>query len=352
MSVTVRIGSRYVARAVIGHGSFGTVFRADSADGPVAVKLLRPDLASSPEVVNRFLRERSVLLRLEHPHLVRIRDLVVEGDVLALVMDLVDGHDLRARLHSAGALPPVDAARLVAGVAAGLDYAHAHGVVHRDVKPENVLLRDGTIPLLTDFGIARLVANAATLSGRHEVLGTPAYLAPELAVGGSASTPADVYACGVLLYELIAGQPPFVAEHPLSVVHQHVTEAPRRPAGVPEELWRVIAACLAKQPDQRPDADTLRVLLTEWAARPTEPPTAPTSPAPISPAAPGSAVPGGPGAPGVPAAGGGHRETRPVPLLAATVGSRTQVMSTVGRAAPPPAAPPPADEEWRPAAAE
>lgn len=267
MSVTVRIGSRYVARAIIGQGSFGTVFRADGPDGPVAVKLLRPDLAGNPDVVHRFLRERSVLLRLSHPGIVRVRDLVAEGDVLALVMDLVPGPDLRARLHSAATVPAAEAARLVADVAVALSYAHGQGVVHRDIKPENVLLQDGT-PRLTDFGIARLVATAATVAGQHEVLGTPAYLAPELAVGSGPTSAVDVYACGVLLYELVAGRPPFVADHPLTVVHQHVTDVPQRPAGMPEELWRTVGACLAKSPEQRPDADTLRVLLGDWAARP------------------------------------------------------------------------------------
>src|ERR687887_2764263 len=120
MSVMVRIGSRYVARAVIGHGSFGTVFRADGPDGTVAVKLLRPDLAGNPEVVDRFLRERSVLHRLTHPGVVPVRDLVAEAGVLALVMELVDGPDLRSVLSDRGALPPVDAARLVSEVAAAL----------------------------------------------------------------------------------------------------------------------------------------------------------------------------------------------------------------------------------------
>jgi serine/threonine protein kinase len=267
LSVTVRIGSRYVARSVIGQGSFGTVFRADSPDGPVAVKLLRPDLAGNPDVVHRFLRERSVLLRLTHPGVVRVRDLVAEGEVLALVMDLVPGPDLRALLHDRGGIPAAEAARLVADIAAALSYAHGQGVVHRDIKPENVLLQEGS-PRLTDFGIARLVATAATVAGQHEVLGTPAYLAPELAVGSDPTSAVDVYACGVLLYELVAGRPPFVADHPISVVHQHVTDVPQRPAGMPEELWRTVGACLAKSPEQRPDADTLRVLLSEWAARP------------------------------------------------------------------------------------
>jgi serine/threonine protein kinase len=285
---------------VIGQGSFGTVFRADSPDGPVAVKLLRPDLAGNPDVVHRFLRERSVLLRLTHPGIVRVRDLVAEGDVLALVMDLVPGPDLRAASHDRSGIPAVEAARLVADIAGALSYAHSQGVVHRDIKPENILLQNGS-PRLTDFGIARLVATAATVAGQHEVLGTPAYLAPELAVGSEPTSAVDVYACGVLLYELVAGRPPFVADHPISVVHQHVTDVPQRPAGMPEELWRTVGACLAKSPEQRPDADTLRVLLTEWAARPT------------------SATE--------------QRETRQVPVLPTPAPSHTQVIPGYSRPA-------------------
>jgi serine/threonine-protein kinase len=330
MSMTVRIGSRYVARAAIGHGSFGTVFRADGPDGTVAVKLLRPELAGNPEVVDRFLRERSVLQRLTHPGIVPVRELVAEAGVLALVMDLIDGPDLRAVLVNQGALPPVDAARLVSDVAAALSHAHAQGVVHRDIKPENVLLAGGK-PLLTDFGVARLVSTAATISGQAEVLGTPAYLAPELATGEVATPAVDVYACGVLLYEVVTGRPPFVAEHPLSVVHQHVTEQPQRPVGMPEELWRVIAACLAKPPAQRPDADTLRVLLDEWAARPGPQHTE------LLPRA-GSAA----GAPG-PVSDGG--ETRAVPVLSAPQ-SRTQVISTARARIAPPAPATPDEAEW------
>ncbi len=270
MSVGVRVGSRYVATAVIGQGSFGTVFRADGPDGMVALKLLRPDIANSPEVVNRFLRERSVLLRMRHQNLVSVRDLVAEGDVLALVMDFVEGPDLRRYLTQMGPLPPAVAASLVAGIADGLAHTHAQGAVHRDLKPENVLLRltsDGPVPLITDFGVARLAATGSTLTGPQMMFGTPAYLAPELVQGQHVSAPADVYACGVLLYELVSGRPPFSDDHPLALVHRHVTEVPQQPPGMPDELWPAVSACLAKDPAARPDALSLAAHLHELGAR-------------------------------------------------------------------------------------
>ena len=369
VSVAVRVGSRYLARTVIGHGSFGTVFRADGPDGPVAVKLLRPDLARNPEVVNRFLQERSVLLRLRHPGIVPLRDLVAEGDVLGLVMELVEGRDLRTRLTSDGPLPEPQAARLVADVAGALAYAHSQGVVHRDVKPENILLaRDR--PVLTDFGIARLVASAAT-SGDGMVLGTPAYLAPELATGSPPSPAVDVYACGVLLYELITGRPPFVADHPLSVVHQHVSDPPQRPPGIPDDLWRTIDACLAKRPEDRPDADTLRLLLSEWASRPQtgtgaavlggQPATAPGAGEPTT--APGASEPGtAPGASeprndptmAVPHIASTQRNgTRVLPMLSATDQPGPGTRPPAGRAripSPAPPSPPDIEPEWQPTA--
>ncbi|MGH3662234.1 MAG: protein kinase domain-containing protein [Micromonosporaceae bacterium] len=266
MAMTVRIGSRYLARAVIGQGSFGTVFRADGPQGQVAVKLLRPDLSANPEVVNRFLQERSLLLRLKHPNLVQVQDLVAESDALALVMDLIEGRDLRSVLNQSGPMAPAQAARLVSHVAAGLSYAHRQGVAHRDIKPENVLLNGAAgTPMLVDFGVAELVADATITSSRDHVLGTPAYLAPELAVADPITVSVDVYACGVLLYELVSGRPPFAAEHPLAVVQAHVTETPQRPDEMPADLWQVVASCLSKHPAERPDAERLQAQLAEFA---------------------------------------------------------------------------------------
>ncbi|CAM5734347.1 Serine/threonine-protein kinase PknD [Streptomyces alboniger] len=138
--MTRKIGSRYSAHQILGRGSAGTVWLGEGPDGPVAVKLLREDLASDQELVGRFVQERTALLGLEHPNVVSVRDLVVDGNDLALVMDLVRGTDLRTRLDRDKRLSPEAAAAIVADVADGLAAAHAAGVVHRDVKPENVLL--------------------------------------------------------------------------------------------------------------------------------------------------------------------------------------------------------------------
>ncbi|MFJ9917171.1 protein kinase, partial [Actinacidiphila glaucinigra] len=141
-----KIGSRYTAHQVLGRGSAGTVWLGEGPEGPVAIKLLREDLASDQDLVGRFVQERTALLALHHPHIVGIRDLVVDGSDLALVMDLVRGTDLRSRLERERRLTPEAAVSITADVADGLAAAHAAGVVHRDVKPENVLLDSAAPP--------------------------------------------------------------------------------------------------------------------------------------------------------------------------------------------------------------
>jgi serine/threonine-protein kinase len=225
----------------------------------VAIKVLKEELASDADVVMRFLRERSVLLRLTHPNIVRVRDLVVEGDLLALVMDLVDGPDLHRYLRENGPLTPVAAALLTAQIADALAASHADGVVHRDLKPANVLLKqDGgqMHPMLTDFGIARL-ADSPGLTRTHEFVGTPAYVAPESAEGRPQTSAVDVYGAGILLYELVTGRPPFSGGSPLEVLHQHLSAEPRRPSTVPGPLWTVMERCLRKNPGERPSAENL-----------------------------------------------------------------------------------------------
>ncbi|WP_435969799.1 serine/threonine-protein kinase [Streptomyces sp. Qhu_M48] len=266
------IGSKYLLEEPLGRGATGTVWRARQRETAgaeaavpgqpgetVAIKVLKEELANDADIVMRFLRERSVLLRLTHPNIVRTRDLVVEGDVLALVMDLVEGPDLHRYIRESGPLTPVAASLLTAQIADALAASHADGVVHRDLKPANVLLAEqgGQMhPMLTDFGIARL-ADSPGLTRTHEFVGTPAYVAPESAEGRPQTSAVDIYGAGILLYELVTGRPPFAGGTALEVLHRHLSEEPRRPSTVPGPLWTVIERCLSKDPDRRPSAVNL-----------------------------------------------------------------------------------------------
>lgn len=265
-----KIGSRYTANQILGRGSAGTVWLGEGPEGPVAIKLLREDLASDQELVGRFVQERTALLGLEHPNVVSVRDLVVDGNDLALVMDLVRGTDLRTRLDRDRRLAPEAAVAIVADVADGLAAAHASGVVHRDVKPENVLLDmqgplgpGGSHPaLLTDFGVAKLI-DSPRRTRATKIIGTPDYLAPEIVEGLPPRAAVDIYALATVLYELLAGFTPFGGGHPGAVLRRHVTETVAPLPGIPDELWQLLVQCLAKAPASRLRASELGARLRE-----------------------------------------------------------------------------------------
>ncbi|MEK2494890.1 serine/threonine-protein kinase [Kitasatospora purpeofusca] len=276
------VGSKYLLEETLGRGATGTVWRgrvrADvevpgTAPGQlVAIKILREELAADPDVVMRFLRERSLLLRLTHPNIVKVRDLVVEGELLALVMDLVDGPDLSRYLRQNGPFSPIAGALLMAQVADALAASHADGIVHRDLKPANVLLATAVVegteqmhPMLTDFGIARL-ADSPGITRSHEFVGTPAYVAPESAEGRPQTSAVDVYGAGIMLYELVTGRQPFQGDNPLAILQAHLAQEPQRPSTMPEPLWTVIERCLRKDPAQRPGAVSLSRALRVVAA--------------------------------------------------------------------------------------
>ncbi|PZR53730.1 serine/threonine protein kinase [Xylanimonas oleitrophica] len=261
------LGASYRLLEHVGSGAVGDVWLAQSRhDGrTVAAKLLKDEHAHDPAIVERFVRERSVLLSLHHPHVVRVRDLVVEGDRLAIVMDYVPGGSLRQLLAAHGPLAPRDAVGLAVEVLEALGAAHGRQVAHRDVKPDNVLLSEPWRPGLTgavrvtDFGIASVMGEKARMT--TGLLGTPQYMAPELITTGQAGPPADVYSTGVMLYELLAGRTPFAGPGTdFTVAYRHVTAVPPR-LPLPADLWSALERMLSKDPDARPSAADAAALL-------------------------------------------------------------------------------------------
>lgn len=270
------LGSNYRLGEQIGAGRMGRVYLARHVDGrEFAVKKLRSDLSDDTGIIARFHQEWAILQKLEGPNLVRVHDLVVEGETVAFVMDLVPGGDLRHVLEATGRLLPSEVARIGSGIARALATAHSRGIVHGDVKPENVLMDSSTAertPKLTDFGIASVVASAGTRTSTSRV-GTVEYMAPETAAGGPASPAVDMYALGVVLYELSCGVTPFASPSIPQTLMGHAQLLPGKPPGISEELWSVIALLLSKNPLARPDAvvvagllDELTVLLAQRAA--------------------------------------------------------------------------------------
>ncbi|GAB3749859.1 serine/threonine-protein kinase [Microlunatus parietis] len=261
MQFSEALGASYRLSDRIGTGAAGEVWRAiDTRTGEtVAAKLLRPEHAADHAVVERFIRERSLLTGLRHPNIVAVRDLVVEGDRLAIVMDYLEGGSLRDLLADQRTLAPTVAVHFAASVLDGLAAAHQRQILHRDVKPDNVLLegdwrtsrQDGV--KVTDFGIAEMISEQPrTDSGG--LLGTPEYMAPELVSTGEAGPPADVYGAGILFYELLAGRTPFAGPGTdFTIAQRHVTA--RIPAlKLPAELWRLVRSLLDKNPRSRPTA--------------------------------------------------------------------------------------------------
>jgi len=260
------VGGRYLLDRRIGRGATGTVWRGHRRlDGrPVAIKVLRAEHAIDPVMVTRFARERTAVRTLSHEHLVPVEDLVVEDDTLAVVMQLVNGHDLR-RVMNDGELDPGTAVTVLTQVACALAYIHECGVLHRDVKPENVVVtREGgkVWARLTDFGLA-WAADAAEKTQDAHVYGTPAYVAPEVLTDQPHSPAVDVYSFGIMVYELLSGRRPFTGTHPLSLIWAHLHDEPERPEDMTDDVWSLVSSCLAKCPQDRPTAAELARRLGE-----------------------------------------------------------------------------------------
>lgn len=248
----------YEIGAELGRGGYGVVLagRHKQLGRPVAIKELPPKLATDPGVRSRFLAEARVLASLDHPHIVPIYDFVEQDGVCVLVMESLPGGTVWSRFTDLGYTPSA-ACAVVMVTCAGLHYAHQHGILHRDVKPENLLLTDNGQLKVADFGIAKVLGdNDALATNAGEILGTPAYIAPEQAQGSDLGPPADVYAAGVMLYELMSGKLPFSEEGGgLAIVYRHVYEQPVplltvAPA-VPPALADVVMRALSREPGER-----------------------------------------------------------------------------------------------------
>ena len=249
------LGGRYVLSGLLGRGSMGQVFAATDRDSGarVAVKVLHPELVGDPGMVARFIQEGRVLRSVSGPGTVRVLDLIAEGQTLAIVMEHASGYDLRRYLRAKVTLPPAEAAGLAVQLLSGLATVHAAGVVHGDLKPENLLLdasADQTLKL-TDFGVARLADNTS-LTKQSILVGTPEYMAPEVAEGTGAGTGADLYSAGVVLYEMLCGRTPFAGGPPMAVLRRHADMAPPPVPGLPHALWDQLSRMLAKDPAARP----------------------------------------------------------------------------------------------------
>src|SRR5256885_283898 len=253
------LGERYKLRSRIGSGGMATIYRARDLqiDRVVAVKVLREAYSTNPKFVTRFQREARAASALQHPNIVQVYDYGQTDGNYYIVMELVEGTAVRGSLLSRGVLAFDRAIIIAHDVALGLGAAHRRGIVHRDVKPQNVLVgRDGSIKL-TDFGIASVYKdiNAERLTTTGMTLGTIQYYAPEQAQGEIVSPAADVYALGIVMYELLTGHTPFDGDSPVAVAMQHIQDAPLPPSqfnpSIPTALEAIILRCLEKVPEMR-----------------------------------------------------------------------------------------------------
>ena len=252
------LGGRYEIGEVVGYGGMAEVHRGrDLRLGrDVAVKLLRADLSRDPSFLIRFQREAQNSASLNHPNIVAVFDTGEEAGIPYMVMEFVNGRTLKEVLIAEGRFEAPVACEVVADMCSALDFSHKHHIIHRDVKPGNVMLSDTNQVKVMDFGIARaLASNQATMTQTSAVIGTAPYLSPEQARGETVDARSDVYAVGCVLYELLVGHPPFTGDNPVSVAYQHVREE-ARPASelnpnVPASVDAVIMKALAKNPENR-----------------------------------------------------------------------------------------------------
>ena len=289
------LDGRYRVESLIATGGMATVYLGTDTrlDRTVALKIMHAELANDEDFVRRFVGEARSVARLSHPNVVGVYDQGADGRTLYLAMEYVPGRTLRDLLNERGSLPPREALDIMEGVLGGLGAAHAAGLAHRDVKPENVLLGAAHTVKVADFGLARMLAGTShTKTGM--LIGTAAYLAPEQVSQGIADARTDVYAAGIMLFEMLTGQQPHTADTPLAVAYKHVNESVPLPSqlvdGIPPALDDLVLRATSRNPDLRP-ADGGQALRSLNEVRLSLPPAPPADPAVPAAGYPGAAYP-------------------------------------------------------------
>ncbi len=293
MEENVLLNDRYLLQKLVGRGGMASVYQARDLmlERPVAIKVLREAYSRDPAFRERFRQEAKAAANLSHPNIVTVHDFGYDKGRLFIIMEHVPGTDLRTMLEQRGRFPVEEAIPLLVQICAGLGYAHRAGLVHCDIKPHNILITPDRRVKVTDFGIARALASINPDELTDIVWGSPQYFSPEQAAGKAPSPSSDVYSLGVIMYQMLTGQLPFVSASAEELAEMHRQAAPVPPRkinqDIPPVLEQIILKILAKEPSARyRTADQLgRVLMTFDPSR--QPPTQPVPPrAPLSPASP------------------------------------------------------------------
>ncbi|MDQ7793669.1 MAG: Stk1 family PASTA domain-containing Ser/Thr kinase [bacterium] len=251
------VSKRYQLLERIGDGGMATVYRGEDIllERRIAVKVLKPPLVADEEFLRRFRREARAAASLSHPNIVNVYDVGQEGDLHYIVMEHVEGRTLKDLIREHGRVAPGDAVFLAAQIARALEHAHASGLVHRDIKPHNILIANDGRVKVTDFGIARVTTGSTLTYGDNGIVGSVTYFSPEQARGDPTEAASDLYSLGVVLYEMLAGRPPFTGEGPFGIALKHIQEIPRPLAeacpGLPPELVAIVERVLEKDPAAR-----------------------------------------------------------------------------------------------------